>query len=195
MGGYAGTGKSTLVKEIESFFKNINVLPTGIIRSILRGYITQENNPYLYSHTYNLHSLLDKKSSNNQVTGLYEKQISPVSKSINKIIDFTSIEKQHWIIDGNHIFPGFIKDDDRVILFEFYLKVTDPDVHRKLLSGPTHNRKLNDEQFHTARRLHDYIVNKATEHNKLLYEYDLAIEEVLTLINQTLSNYLAKNHD
>jgi len=195
VGGYAGTGKSTLVKKIENFFTNSNVLPTGIVRSILRGYISQESNPYLYSHTYDLHSLLDKKSPETQVTELYEKQVEPVSRSINQIIDFTSTEKQHWIIDGNPIFPGFIKNNDEVILFEFYLKVTDPDVHRKLLSGPTHNRKLDETQFHTARKLHDYTVDKATEHNKLIYEYNLAVEEALTFINQTLNKYLSKNYD
>jgi len=56
IGGYAGTGKSTLAKEITNYFKNINVLPTGIIRSILREYVSKESNPYLYAHTYNLHT-------------------------------------------------------------------------------------------------------------------------------------------
>jgi len=135
---------------------------------------------------------LSEESSRNQVAELYEKQVAPISSSINQIIDFSSTEKQHWIIDGNHVLPKYIKWDDRVILFEFYLQVTDASTHRKLLGGPTHNRTLDNEQFHTARKLHDYTVAKVTEANKLLYEYNLATKEVLSLVDQTLSSYLEK---
>jgi 2-phosphoglycerate kinase len=194
IGGYAGTGKSTLVKEIASFFTNINVLPTGIIRSVLRGYVTEEDNPYLYSHTYDLHTFLDDLSDNDTVSKLYEQQIGPVSKSINKIIDFASTEKQHWILEGNHIFPRFIKPSNAVILFEIYLQVTDSSMHRKMISSSTHNRKFTDIQFNTARTLHDYTVQKVKRHEGLLFEYDVATQEVLTLINKTLASYLQNHH-
>jgi|AntAceMinimDraft_13_1070369.scaffolds.fasta_scaffold17287_3 2-phosphoglycerate kinase len=195
VGGYAGTGKSTLVKEIAGLLGNVNVLPTGIIRSVLRGYLPQEKHPYLYSHTYDFHRLIIADQSNDTVIELYKKQIKPIAKSINEIINFASTEKQHWIIDGNHIFPETIKKTTRVILFEIYLKVTDPNTHRELLGGPTHNRKIDDGQFSTARKLHDYTVEKVAKDRKPLYEYDRAKKEALTLINQRLYNYLTKKYD
>ncbi|MFT6911260.1 MAG: 2-phosphoglycerate kinase [Candidatus Paceibacteria bacterium] len=185
IGGYTGTGKSTLAKFISQFFNCINTLPTGIIRTVHKSIAQGKLDHSLYDHTYNLHKYTKGRSTD--VQKMYQKQIAPIAQSINEIVTFACSEKQHWIIEGNHVFPGYMNDVDDVFLFEIYMKVGNVDIHRNLMSGPTHNRKISDIQFLTARNLHDFTVSEALAHNRISVEYNTSPEEIIKLIDKKLS--------
>ena len=193
IGGYAGTGKSTLAQIISRYLNYLNLIPTGILRALVKDYISAQDNPALYYHTYDLHKLIPPKFSgkaDREVTRLFLNQVKPLALGLTNLINFAASEKQLYLIEGNHIFPGFLPQNEQVIQIEFYLKVSEPHQHRLMLGGPTHNRVLDDEQFQTGRILHDLIVNEAESQNKYVYEYNQAEGLALGLIDQTLKSYL-----
>ncbi len=61
IGGYAGTGKSTLAQIISRALNYLNIIPTGILRALVKDYISAQDNPALYYHTYDLHQLIPLK--------------------------------------------------------------------------------------------------------------------------------------
>jgi 2-phosphoglycerate kinase len=180
IGGYAGTGKSTLALLICNYLRYMNVLPTGVIRSILK--VTDQRNPYLNYHTYDFHKLtptLDPVI----IEEAYKTQYTPVAGAIQKIIEFAASEKQHYIIDGNHVFPSNdYTVSDECILIEFYLKVSDENTHRNMIGGPTHNRELNEVQFRTGRILQDSIIQAAAQYRKEIFESTDCFAEIVELI-------------
>lgn len=198
IGGYAGTGKSTLVKKIGKYFVNKSILPTGIIRSVLRKYIPQKHNPDLYNHTYDLYDenlVKDEFLFRENIIKRYNNQIEPIASSINEIIQFASTEKQLWIIEGNHVFPEYIENNNEVFLFEYYLKVTDEKIHKKMMCGPSHNRSLNEIQFKTARIIQDYTLQKIIENDKLVFEYNEAYEKIMKNIDSFLSKLIYESNN
>lgn len=185
IGGYAGTGKSTLGKEIVNLVPNLNNFPTGIIRATLRDYITIQDNPYLYHHTYDLHEM------GGDVKEHFLEQCKPIIGAINQSIDFANSEKQMILFDGNHILPGMMNPKKHKNVVEIYLKVSDPTIHREMLSGPTHNRDIAEKQFETARILHEYIVQEAEKFKKPLFEFNQWQDGVLQLIEDTTKGILS----
>ena len=196
IGGYAGTGKSTLAKIISRYLNYLNIIPTGILRTLVKDYISAQDNRALYYHTYDLFKLIPKKfrgKVDTEVTRLFLKQVRPLARGVSNLINFAASEKQHYLIEGNHIFPGLLVNNELVIQIEFYLKVSAPDQHRLMLGGPTHNRVLNDRQFQTGRILHDFIVNQAKSQNKYVYEYNEAEGLALQMIDETLKSYVEES--
>lgn len=188
IGGYCGTGKSTLAAKIGTNFNFINILPTGIIRSTLQYSIKKAINPALHEHTYNLHKVGHPTSNiKDRVIANYIRQTEPVSEAIKNIIRFTASEGQSYIIEGNHVLAGGEKVvDENVIVIEFYMKVTDIDVHRRMIGGPTHQRQITSEQFEVGRMIQDYIIEQADVYNHSIFEYNEAIEHVLEIIDNRL---------
>lgn len=190
-GGYAGTGKSTVCKRIMELINYTTNLPTGVIRSSIKDYLTNQDIELVSSHTYTLHKVgtyVDPrdKCSHAEIIDRFLRQIAPIAKAINSVVSFAASEKQHIIIDGNHVFPGLILPNDDVHMMEFYNKVTDPKKHYEMLCGPTHSRTLNEEEFATARILHDHTVEQCIANQKSIYEYDEAISKVEKVLEKEL---------
>lgn len=186
IGGYAGTGKSTLARQLAGVFTHSEVLCTPLIRSVLRSTPAHKNDAYLEHHTYNL-DLVDK---NIDIVSAYLKQVEPIADAIHSFLNFCASEKQMWIIEGNHVLPGLYKEPSKAILIEAYLKLDDVTVHRKMMGGPTHNRSLTGAEFSNGRQIHNYIVSAVQAHEKQLYEYDEAFRRLLRHIDETLAKYL-----
>ena len=183
VGGYAGTGKSTLVSKLLPWLPSSEKLATGQVRAILKRFISKDDNPWLYGQTYTLDQI--SPDSVGAIEG-FELQVSPVASALQEIVNFAGVEKQLHILDGNHVFPGLIDFPEEVIGVDFYLKVDDPETHRQMIGGPTHQRTLSDHEFATARKLHDHIVAEALAHGKHVISHDTAYQDVLALLNHRL---------
>ena len=61
-----------------------------------------------------------------------------------------------------------------------------------MIQLPTHNRDISEEQFQTARILHDYIVQRAQEFKKPVFEYDSPRDKIFRIIEERvhLHNYI-----
>lgn len=187
IGGYAGTGKSTLAKELTRYLQYINIVPTGVIRAISKTYTNKITNPELFYHTFDLHKITKKKDL---IIDLYLEQCAIVNKGIAELIKFVETEKQHYIIEGNHVIPKNKYISIEAIIIELYLQVKDPSLHVKMLAGPTHQRNINSEQYETGRILHDYIVKSATAESKYIFNFEDSLSETLSFIDKELEKYL-----
>jgi 2-phosphoglycerate kinase len=191
IGGYCGTGKSVsairLCKDIP-FMHNVN---TALVRSVLRSIISENENPYLHKHTYDLWELLAPGEINNkELFKAMDSQSEPCSKAINTYIKFTKTERQCTVLEGPQIFPTYIQYPDDLLVIEAYFKVDDPDIHRLFMKGPTHNRILTDTQFETGRLLQKYIIESAQALNKNIIEYKDSYNDLLRLIDKRIGNIL-----
>lgn len=187
--GYAGTGKSTLVERLMHHFPHTNVIQTGVLRTTIRGYESGKN-PFLLKHTYDLDTVEADDTYPTDLIGRFLKQVEPIAKAINEMVKFASTEKQHWMLDGNHILANYVEFIDGVVPIEVYLKVSDPEQHYKMMCGPTHSRTMDERQRNNGRKIHDYMVESAISRGKQVYEFDQAYELTLKYINNLLGQYV-----
>lgn len=167
IGGYAGTGKSTLAARLAGRLAYTQTIPTGIFRSIAQSQTSAPKNPALFLSTYDLH--LPYGTETSAVRRAYVQQCAPVIDIVKSVIGFLGIEKQHLIIEGNHVLPWEQYADDNCNIIELYMYVEDEDQHYDMLGGPTHNRTLTATQFETGRTIHDILYSEARKRGKPVF--------------------------
>jgi 2-phosphoglycerate kinase len=192
IGGYAGTGKSTLVDNIDKRIRHLYVAPTGNIRAILRMFISESDNPALYKPTYDLDSLPTDSPSEKPEIANFILQVKPIADCISQIAKFIAVERQNHIIDGNHVLPWMIQIPEGVISIVIMSQVSNEATHRKMIGGPSHNRTLTEEQFQTGRRIQEFIVQQARQHGIDVFEYYELVDRSLEKINAVLKEVISK---
>lgn len=200
IGGYAGVGKSTVANVVAKNVAHVSFYPTGFARASAQTYIKKKDNPALYMNTFRLHEFIDKNASKSELkrecVKLFKKQRESVILVLNNCVKFIASEHQNTIVDGNHVCPELVdkvnKNNPGVIIYEFYLKVSDPVTHFKMMQGPTHSRVLTDEDFENARILHDFLVKEAIDNNKDVYEYNVSPEKILSGLDSMLEGVVER---
>lgn len=192
IGGYAGTGKSTLANALASRIAHIQTIPTGIFRSIAQVQPGHANNAALFLPTYQL----DEVHGNTveAITAAYREQCAPATDIIHSVIRFLAVEKQHLIIEGNHILPEILYDHPDCHIIELYLYVDDEVRHRTMLGGPTHQRNLSEQEFMTGRTIHDMLRAEATAHRKPQFESNNT-EAAIAYVERKIADILQQTKD
>ena len=175
IGGNIGTGKSTFAHLLTEHLRHINVLPTGIIRSVLQSLNLQDRAPELYGYSYQLGQLVDEPSlseSEKAVIG-FERQLAVVDRAVRKILEFSRTEGQQYILDGNHVVARTIVDlQDKFNLVGVFFQTSNVEQYRKNISGPTHQRQLTPEEFEIVRTVHGHIISEAVKYGFPVFEYN-----------------------
>jgi 2-phosphoglycerate kinase len=173
IGGAAGVGKSTVAAQLQEGIPSLTVICTSLIQTILRA--IQPDTPLLWSHTYDLDAIED-----------YVARCRPIMACINQVAAFATTERQLYVFEGSSIVPGLFVAPEEVSTVELYLQVTDAELHRRMLGGPTHDRALTDAQFSRCRRIQEFIGEEAARLGKTFVEYDRGTQAALQLIQDTL---------
>ena len=176
IGGYCGTGKSTLAKALQSKISESIIVPTGIVRATCKPFLKDMGEIY-GCHTFGLY----KFSQNDQeLFSNYKKQSTILHEPVKELCEFAKSEMQNIIIDGNHVFPELVDFIDTKWKIDVYMKTTDEDQLIKNMTDITHPRILNETQIITAKKLHQMTVDNI-EGKRSLFEYnqpDLAIDYI-----------------
>ena len=176
IGGYCGTGKSTLAKALQSKISESIIVPTRIVRATCKPFLKDMGEIY-GCHTFGLY----KFSQNDQeLFSNYKKQSTILQEPIKELCEFVKSEMQNIIIDGNHVFPELVDFIDTKWKIDVYMKTTDEDQLIKNMTDITHPRILNETQIITAKKLHQMTVDNI-EGKRPLFEYnqpDLAIDYI-----------------
>jgi 2-phosphoglycerate kinase len=188
IGGYIGTGKSTFATQIHKQLPYANILPTGIIRSVLQSVADRKAFGELFYHTFDLHKNHPKENMFVSSKRGYRRQSELVMNAINKILQFSKSEGQQFIIEGNHIFPDK-SDLSNVIVI--YFKTSDINKYYELISGPTHQRNFDETQLTIINHLQSFVIEYAKRHNFPVFEYDES-SHALEYINKELGERLAR---
>jgi 2-phosphoglycerate kinase len=184
LGGYAGTGKSTVAANI-SHLTGVYPVITGMVRSFIQPFF--DDNGILDKPTYSLNH-----------EG-YMKQVELVGKSLDSFIRWTiNNEKQIQTIEGNHIHPEATSCYHAELenwCIELYLQVKDSNLHWEMLSGPTHPRVITEREFETGRQHHDRIVRSAIDRGYPVFESNRQtnqIPQILTYIDIKIGQILSR---
>lgn len=164
IGGHIGVGKSTFAETLNRRLTHATVTPTGVIRSILQTLTSEEQNPELFLHTYDLSSLYRNSplTEEDKAVRGYEAQAQTVDKGVRSLVSFFESEGQMSILEGNHILPSTAKElSQHANIIPVFFANSDPILYEQTISGPTHRRRLSKNQLYTTRVIHDYITTQA----------------------------------
>ena len=179
IGGYIGTGKSTFAKQVSENIDNTTVLSTGILRAIYQSIMPVDKYPEVFRHTYDFYN-------KNEAFSYFTKQTSIVQKGIERIIAFAYSEKQHYIIEGNHVTPDFcVKMTEKYPVINVFFKVNNKEKYKKTITGSTHFRNLSDAQLNIVYFFHDYFVSEVGKHKLSIFNYDQT-NEALKYVGEKL---------
>lgn len=174
IGGNIGTGKSTFAHLLTEHLHHVNIISTGIIRSIIQTMNTQSHVPEIYRHSYQLGKLSVHPSIpeiQKAIRG-FEKQRLVIDKTIRKILKFSKTEGQQFIIDGNHVMARTIAELKKTPnIIGLFFKTSNVNQYRVNVTGPTHQRQLTEKQFKIALALHNHLVAEAIKYGIPLFEY------------------------
>jgi 2-phosphoglycerate kinase len=164
VGGTAGTGKSTLARELSSRLGIDHRLGTGFIREVLRSETSPAKDPDLFTFTFR---------SENPIKTLIA-QARRLQPAILSCIRRARNEGTSLIIEGNHLLPELYSDID----VDLYLILSAPqlDEHLRRLQGPSHlKRNITADDFRNAVMINEYFRAEAQRRQLpfLLYEDNL----------------------
>ncbi len=165
IGGTAGTGKSTLARELSSRLSFDHRLGTGFIREVAKAFHSPDSAPELYSFTFRSERPVDNVIA----------QSRALKPAIDACIARARNEGTSLVIEGNHLIPELYRDVE-VDLY-VVLAAPDPAQHRVRLNGLSHSkRRLGEDDVANVRRIGDYLRDEATRCGipYILYDDNLA---------------------
>ena len=165
IGGTAGTGKSTLARELCSCLEIDHRLGTGFIREVLRSETTPAKDPDIFTFTFR---------SKNPIKTLVA-QARRLQPAVLSCIRRARNEGTSLVIEGNHLLPELYCD----AAVDLYVVLSAPtlDEHLRRLQGPSHlKRTITAEDFKNAVMINAYFRAEAQKFHLpfLLYEDNLA---------------------
>ena len=172
IGGTAGTGKSTLARELCGAMGIDHRLGTGFIREIVKSYNTEKSAPELFSFTF--HS---KRPVDNLIA-----QARRLQPAIDGCIKRARDEGTSLVIEGNHLIPALYHDAP----VDHYVLLGAPNEEELLsrLHGPSHSkRNIGREDFRNVLRIDDYLRAEASHHGIEFIVYTNNLARFVRLFN------------
>lgn len=196
IGSASGVGKSTVASEIARKLEIKHLIETDFIREIVRGIIGDDYAPALHKSSYDAYTILRYKEKfkdhESLVRAGFEEHASFVIPAIEKVIRRAIDDHDDVIIEGVHLLPGMIdiekfKEDASV---HFIVLSADEKTHKERFVKRAMEIKRGGkhlEYFRENRIIHDYLVEKAKEHNVPVInneELESTVKRILSFIKQ-----------
>ncbi|MBI3246001.1 MAG: hypothetical protein HYZ50_05800 [Deltaproteobacteria bacterium] len=175
VGGTAGTGKSTLARELGFSLQIDHRLGTGFIREVLRSETTPAKDPELFSFTFR---------SDNPIKTLVA-QAQRVRPAILSCIQRARNEGTSLIIEGNHLLPELYYE----VSADLYCILSAPalDEHLRRLHGPSHlKRTLTADDFRNAVMINEYFSAEARKFGLPFLSYGDNLASFAHLANKSV---------
>ena len=172
IGGTAGTGKSTLARELSSRLSFDHRLGTGFIREVAKAFHSPDSAPELYSFTFR---------SERPVENLIA-QARALKPAIDACIARARNEGTSLVIEGNHLIPNLYHD--AAVDLYVVLAAPAPREHRTRLHGQSHSkRRLSESDIANVRKIDDYLCAEAVRWGIPLILYADNFAQFLDLLN------------
>ncbi len=172
IGGTAGTGKSTLARELASEVRFDHRLGTGFVREVARSFHSPQTAPDLFTFTFRAANPIEHLMA----------QARLLKPAIDACIARARNEGTSLVIEGNHLVPALYHDAP----VELYIVLAAPDAveHQARLHGQTHaRRRLSESDLANVRRIDEYLRSEAARHGVPTILYADNFGEILDLLN------------
>ncbi len=171
IGGTAGTGKSTLARELAWEMRFDHRLGTGFLREVAKTYHSPETAPDLYSFTFRAENPIDHLLA----------QARLLEPAIQRCIARARNEGTSLVIEGNHLIPALYRD----AAVDLYIVLAAPPAseHQARLHGESHaKRRLTESDFANVRRIDQYLRAEAAKYGVPLILYADNFGEIVELL-------------
>jgi 2-phosphoglycerate kinase len=171
IGGTAGTGKSTLARELAWEMRFDHRLGTGFLREVARTYHSAESAPDLYTFTFRAENPIDHLLA----------QARLLKPAIDACIARARNEGTSLVLEGNHLIPELYQDAP-VDLY-VVLSAPAPGEHQARLHGQSHvKRRLTESDFANVRAIDKYFRAEAKRCGIPLVLYANNFHEIVALV-------------
>ncbi len=147
IGGTAGTGKTTLARDLCNLLCIDHRLGTGFIREVIKAETSEKKEPYLFRFTF---------EGNDPIHNIREQAIRMYS-AIKLCIERAKNEGTSLIIEGNHLLPELyqhIQANDLYILKSFAN-------YKETISNSTHTKRiLSQKDIEGILKIDEYLKNE-----------------------------------
>lgn len=161
VGGTAGSGKTTIARQICRETDVIHRIGTGFIREVLRSTNSKEETPALFTFTF-------RPPKGKDLIENFEDQARLVCNAVNEVIARAYNEGTSIVIEGSHLLPKFINTE--LVSHFFVLKYPDEEVKVRI-NGDTHSkRSISPSDLENTLKISEQILNEAEEGNVEIIE-------------------------
>ena len=173
IGGATGVGKSTVAAEVAYRLGITRTICTDIIRSVMRGMISPGLLP-----AETLNAPLPEDS--NPILIGFTEQVSKIAVGVNAIIDRAAEEKVSTLVEGVHVVPRLVAENQRKVHEIIIIIVAkDYEAHKarfyqRYEENPNRPAEKYLRRFNAIRGIQDYI-------SELAYHYDIPVIDNVNL--------------
>lgn len=184
VGGAAGTGKTSLAKDLCRELNIAHRIGSGFVREIAKSFVTREENPFLYNYSFRPHT---------QITPFKNlvKQSQAIRMAIQRCMNRAFDEGTSIVIEGVNVIPGLI-DPERATM-SLILTVSDAQQHLEMARGTSHNkRRIDERDFENIRQTQQEFERTGKEHGWHIINRSV-VSSPLHAVQEALKNGVMAN--
>jgi 2-phosphoglycerate kinase len=191
LAGTTGIGKSTLATMLAHRLGITRVIPTDVIRQVLRAFFSHEFMPAVHYSSFEAAKAVELMGADEGDPDLagFARQAESVSTGVSAIVARACQEGTPMVLEGVHLVPGTLGEElrARCLAVEVVVVVEDEDLHRGhfALRGPDRPADRYLSRFEQIRKLQAYLVERAHAEGVTVIEnvnIDRALADVMDLI-------------
>ena len=198
--GTAGVGKSTLATMLAGRLGLTRVIPTDVIRQVLRSCFSHEFLPAVHYSSFEAGRAVELPTGGHGDADLvgFARQAEIVLSGVSAVLERGAEEATSMVVEGVHLVPGALAPSlrERCVLVEALLVVEDEERHRAhfplRMSGRPAERYLRG--LPEIRKLQDYLVERAQHQRVPVVEND-SIDRALAAVMRLALQALERPHD
>lgn len=166
LGGTAGVGKSTLATLLAGRLGVTRVIPTDVIREVLRASFSPAFLPAVHVSSFEAASAVrvGEHGGDGDLVG-FARQAEHVGTGVTAIVERAIAESMSVVVEGVHLVPGLVDRalGDRCVLVEALLVLEDEERHRAHfpLRGGARPADRYLERLPEIRKLQRFLVDRA----------------------------------